>query len=449
MGSKRSPGSPSNPGLTGELACGVAPISASRSGSSPTNPIPDRRHCSFRSRAAASTTCSTMVVLSPLSPVSIGRSGATARWTFRSPQNSSTAAMVMCHSRKRTIGAGVDVSFFNDWVTHAERNGYWQNVDGENRAARLRAPALLMAGWFDPFLPSQLDDFLRIRAETIPEVARETRLIIGPWGHAEALTLPDGYKPRNYRLDSLAPTLPWFDRHLKGNTTEPALPPIRLFVIGENIWRDEQEWPLARSRFTSYFLDGRDGASGFDDRGTYRIRRANLRLRSDRPRPDPGGSDARATLGNARARSARSCRCSLLRKRAARIRPGNYGSRTSHRLRSDDSQQYGFHGESSRHLPRWACVQFRKGSCDGPTHPTSAARESPSRSRSPCGQRAYSLLEVIASVSTFRAATTRALTSTRTREATSLRKRHRSLPRKRSFGERKRRRGIVLPIVPR
>ena len=155
--------------------------------------------------------------------------------------------------------AGVDVSFFNDWVTHAERDGYWQNVDGENRAARLRAPALLMAGWFDPFLPSQLDDFLRIRAEAIPEVARETRLIIGPWGHAEALTLPDGYEPRNYRLESLAPTLPWFDRHLKGDTTEPALPPIRLFVIGENVWRDEQEWPLARSRFTSYFLDGRNG----------------------------------------------------------------------------------------------------------------------------------------------------------------------------------------------
>ncbi|HXV59551.1 MAG TPA: CocE/NonD family hydrolase, partial [Vicinamibacteria bacterium] len=157
--------------------------------------------------------------------------------------------------------AGADVSFFNDWVTHPERDAYWQHVDGENRTATLRAPVLLMAGWFDPFLPSQLGDFLRIRAEASPQVAEKTRLIIGPWSHAAAPPLPDGYQPRNYRLESLAPTLSWFDRHLKGETTEPELPPIRLFVIGDNVWRDEQEWPLARTRFTAYFLDRGDGRS--------------------------------------------------------------------------------------------------------------------------------------------------------------------------------------------
>jgi len=158
--------------------------------------------------------------------------------------------------------AGADVSFFNDWVSHPELDEYWRNVDGESRTTSLRAPTLLMAGWFDPFLPGQLDDFQRIRAEAGPEIADETRLIIGPWGHAQTHALPDGYQPRNYRLESLAPSLPWFDRHLKGVVTEPEFPPIRLFVMGENLWRDEQEWPLARTRFTPYFLDDREGRSG-------------------------------------------------------------------------------------------------------------------------------------------------------------------------------------------
>jgi putative CocE/NonD family hydrolase len=30
--------------------------------------------------------------------------------------------------------------------------------------------------------------------------------------------------------------------------------PVRLFVMGENVWREEQEWPLARTRWTRYFL---------------------------------------------------------------------------------------------------------------------------------------------------------------------------------------------------
>jgi putative CocE/NonD family hydrolase len=29
---------------------------------------------------------------------------------------------------------------------------------------------------------------------------------------------------------------------------------VRIFVMGENVWRDEREWPPARTQFTSYYL---------------------------------------------------------------------------------------------------------------------------------------------------------------------------------------------------
>jgi hypothetical protein len=167
--------------------------------------------------------------------------------------------------------AAGDIPFFDDWVRHADRDAYWRAIDDETRAARIAGPVLLSAGWFDPFLPGQLADFVRIKREARADVAAATRLIVGPWAHAETVTLPGGVFGRNYRLETLAPTVPWFDRHLRA--VGPAVPPdapVRLYVMGANVWRDEQEWPLARARATSWYLRsaGRANSSSGDGRLT-------------------------------------------------------------------------------------------------------------------------------------------------------------------------------------
>lgn len=149
--------------------------------------------------------------------------------------------------------AGMDVPFFNDWVSHPTRDDYWENIDGNDRYKQLQAPALLMAGWFDPFLPSQLNDFIRIQSDAPTKVAANTHLIIGPWAHAYAPRLPGVGAVGNYRLDSIAPSIPWFDKHLKGKATAP-LAPVKIFVMGKNEWREEQEWPLARTSFTPHYF---------------------------------------------------------------------------------------------------------------------------------------------------------------------------------------------------
>jgi len=40
---------------------------------------------------------------------------------------------------------------------------------------------------------------------------------------------------------------------------------VKIFVMGENRWRDEREWPLARTRYTPYFLHS--GGRANSDRG--------------------------------------------------------------------------------------------------------------------------------------------------------------------------------------
>ncbi|MFQ5792733.1 MAG: CocE/NonD family hydrolase, partial [Acidobacteriota bacterium] len=80
--------------------------------------------------------------------------------------------------------------------------------------------------------------------------------------------------------DPLAWRLEWYDHWLKGITNkvgreEPFRAPVRIFVMGtgderkdENgyknhggYWRDEHEWPLARTEYTSYYLQGGGGLS--------------------------------------------------------------------------------------------------------------------------------------------------------------------------------------------
>jgi putative CocE/NonD family hydrolase len=165
--------------------------------------------------------------------------------------------------------AAADVPFFNDWAGHPARDAYWQAIDGDDRATSLQSPMLLMAGWFDPFLPGQLADVVRIRRDARRDVAGATRLIVGPWAHAETVRLPGAVATRNYRLESLAPSIPWFDRHLRsmGPGVQPDSP-FRLFVMGTNVWRDEPEWPLARARAVSWYLRSRGRANSVSGDGS-------------------------------------------------------------------------------------------------------------------------------------------------------------------------------------
>ena len=41
--------------------------------------------------------------------------------------------------------------------------------------------------------------------------------------------------------------------------------PVRIFVMGDNTWRDEQEWPIARAQYTKYYLHSQGNASALDD----------------------------------------------------------------------------------------------------------------------------------------------------------------------------------------
>ena len=65
------------------------------------------------------------------------------------------------------------------------------------------------------------------------------------------------------RIDHRALQLRWFDHYLKGiDNGVDREAPIDLFIMGDDEWRKENEWPLARTVFTNFYLHSGGGANG-------------------------------------------------------------------------------------------------------------------------------------------------------------------------------------------
>lgn len=62
--------------------------------------------------------------------------------------------------------------------------------------------------------------------------------------------------------------LRWFDYVLKGIDNGMAQEkPVKIFVMGRNVWRDEDDWPLARARETRYYLHSQGKANTLSGNG--------------------------------------------------------------------------------------------------------------------------------------------------------------------------------------
>lgn len=150
-----------------------------------------------------------------------------------------------------------DIKFYNDWASHTTKDSFWIRIDGKKRMRNLEMPVTMMAGWFDPYLTSQINDFQELKLNPVESVKNESKLIIGPWGHARTIIMPDGYEDQAYREASLQYSLDWYDRHLNQKEIKET-PPVKLFVMGINEWRYENEFPLERTAYTKYFLDSEE-----------------------------------------------------------------------------------------------------------------------------------------------------------------------------------------------
>ncbi|MFN0178344.1 MAG: CocE/NonD family hydrolase [Gemmatimonadales bacterium] len=135
-------------------------------------------------------------------------------------------------------------AFFQPQWEHAAYDGYWQEKDLRSKYPSFAVPTLQIGNYFDHGRNHDevYQNYLVLKAKRVPQ-----KLIVGPWTHG-------GFGP-GPALDFRALMVAWFDQFLKGvETGIVEEPPVAVFVMRENRWRFEDDWPIERTRPTRYFL---------------------------------------------------------------------------------------------------------------------------------------------------------------------------------------------------
>jgi len=165
---------------------------------------------------------------------------------------------------------------FFEAVEHPMDREYMEPITLRGKQELVTIPTFHIGGWYDIFLQDTLENFRVMREQSGTPQARQTKLLVGPWSHTSYANpigeinfgITSTASLLNLQGDTMSMQLRWFDHFLKGlDTGMPGEAPIKLFVMGANIWRDEQEWPLARAVETRYYLHSEGQANSLHGDG--------------------------------------------------------------------------------------------------------------------------------------------------------------------------------------
>lgn len=163
--------------------------------------------------------------------------------------------------------------YYIEWLTHADDDAYWHALVPEALYEQSMVPALTIAGWFDLFLSEDLAYYQQMKQRAGSALARQQQhLIIGPWSHGnfQARFSERDFGETGKGKEMLTYLqLRWYDSWLKGIDNGMAQDkPVRLFVMGTNVWREEEAWPLPDTRYCPYYLHSGGHANSAAGDGT-------------------------------------------------------------------------------------------------------------------------------------------------------------------------------------
>jgi putative CocE/NonD family hydrolase len=125
------------------------------------------------------------------------------------------------------VAFGERSDYIQDILAHDADSARWEGFDHSHRVADVTVPVSSIGGWYDIFLPGQLRDF-----QVLQENGRSARLTVGPWTHTDFTAIP---------VDE---AVEFGLAHANG-VEPPHRAPVRLYVMGEEAWRDFPSWPPA------------------------------------------------------------------------------------------------------------------------------------------------------------------------------------------------------------
>ena len=159
--------------------------------------------------------------------------------------------------------AGCSSDVLRQWVENDVEDDYWRRLDQRRMYPAVRVPGLHQGGWFDHISRGQFESFNGI-------AAAPQRLLVGPWEHRSYGTESGDWQfGPEAEFSRAAYEERFLDLWLKdiddGLTEEP---PVKLFLLGENRWREFDAWPPSGVQERPLYLhsDGKANALAGDGR---------------------------------------------------------------------------------------------------------------------------------------------------------------------------------------
>ncbi len=156
--------------------------------------------------------------------------------------------------------------YWREMFEHPQLDAWWETHRYQNKFDRVHVPVLHISGWYDDEqVGTPLNFAGMVKGAATEEVRRSQKLLMGPWPHgvmAQPTKLGEVEFGPSAKIDLTGAILRWFDHWLKGiDTGLMSEPPVRIFVMGANRWRDEADWPPQRAQRVKYFLHGQGRAN--------------------------------------------------------------------------------------------------------------------------------------------------------------------------------------------
>ena len=200
--------------------------------------------------------------------------------------------------------------FYYEWLSHPPADPWWDWAELRNKYDRVHAAVLNLSGWYDEAYgpDGATTNFNGLLAARHGEIDPRTRTIIGPWTHGGQEKSRSGERDFGSAaaIDYDELILRWMDHYVRGiDNGVDREKRVRIFVMGENVWRDEDAWPLKRAREMNMYLASKTDHSSTGQLATTtgKSSRPNSTFLSDPEHPltDPyegyGAHDYRSFIG--------------------------------------------------------------------------------------------------------------------------------------------------------
>ena len=161
--------------------------------------------------------------------------------------------------------------YFLDWLQHPNYDEYWKRISLEEHYSDITVPALTVAAWYDIFLGGSLRNYTGLKQHAGNEGARKAqRLLVTIGGHAgSGRKIGDVDFGDQAAFDEDQVALDWYDHLFKNANNQFSSPKkVRIFVMGANQWREEDDWPVAGTRKVSYYLHSAGHANSLSGDGS-------------------------------------------------------------------------------------------------------------------------------------------------------------------------------------